>query len=109
MLKQEFDFYTKKFDTAMKEKMLMKLEKDRVAAKVDNLKVGLGNRDTEDLEFKSSMNQLDLANRLAQKTEQNFEKIEKVEEDKPEQNPAMGLMARTEPKSEIELRTEEEK
>ena len=41
MLKQEFDFYTKKFDTAMKEKMLMKLEKDRVAAKVDNLKVEL--------------------------------------------------------------------
>jgi hypothetical protein len=80
-----------------------------VMGKVDNLKVGLGNRDTEDLEFKSSMNQLDLANRLAQKTEQDFEKIEKVEEDKPEQNPAMGLMARTEPKSEIELGTEEEK
>lgn len=36
-LQDEFDGYSKKYETAMKEKMLIKLEKDRLQAKVDSL------------------------------------------------------------------------
>jgi hypothetical protein len=33
--------YSAKYETALKEKMLMKLEKDRLSAKVENLQMGL--------------------------------------------------------------------
>lgn len=36
-LQSEFDSYSMKYEIALKEKMLMKLEKDRLIAKVDNL------------------------------------------------------------------------
>ena len=36
-----FDGLRNKYDAAVKEKMLMKLEKDRLIAKVDNLEVTL--------------------------------------------------------------------
>jgi hypothetical protein len=35
----EFDLYSNKYEVAVKEKMLMKLEKDRLIAKVDNLEM----------------------------------------------------------------------
>ena len=37
----EFDEITKKYETAMKEKMLIKLEKERLSAKVDSLESSL--------------------------------------------------------------------
>ena len=40
-LESEFNLYSAKFESAMKEKMLMKLERDRLSAKVDNLEMGL--------------------------------------------------------------------
>lgn len=36
-LQAEFDTYSHKYEVALKEKMLMKLEKDRLVAKVENL------------------------------------------------------------------------
>lgn len=36
-LQEEFDLYSGKYEVALKEKMLMKLEKERLVAKVDNL------------------------------------------------------------------------
>ena len=40
-LQAEYDLYSGKYEAAMKEKMLMKLEKDRLIAKVENLEVTL--------------------------------------------------------------------
>ena len=40
-LQDEYELYSGKYEAAMKEKMLMKLEKDRLIAKVDNLEVTL--------------------------------------------------------------------
>ena len=40
-LEAEFELYSNKYEVAMKEKMLMKLEKDRLIAKVDNLELSL--------------------------------------------------------------------
>ena len=40
-MQAEFDLYSGKYEAAMKEKMLMKLEKDRLIAKVENLDVTL--------------------------------------------------------------------
>lgn len=40
-LQNEFNTYSGKYEIAMKEKMLMKLERDRLVAKVDNLELGL--------------------------------------------------------------------
>lgn len=37
----EYDGLSQKYESAMKEKMLMKLEKDRLIAKVENLEIGL--------------------------------------------------------------------
>ena len=36
-----FDQLSTKYDTAVKEKMLMKLEKDRLIAKVENLELSM--------------------------------------------------------------------
>lgn len=38
---KEYEMYSAKYEAAMKEKMLMKLEKDRLIAKVENLEVTL--------------------------------------------------------------------
>jgi len=38
----EFDHLSSKYENTIKEKMLMKLEKDRLAAKLDNLQSNLG-------------------------------------------------------------------
>lgn len=38
-LTAEFDLFSHKYEVALKEKMLMKLEKDRLVAKVDNLEL----------------------------------------------------------------------
>ena len=40
-LQDEFDLYSNKYETSLKEKMLMKLEKDRLNAKVDSLQASL--------------------------------------------------------------------
>jgi hypothetical protein len=40
-LQEELDLYANKYEAALKEKMLMKLEKDRLKAKVDNLEYNL--------------------------------------------------------------------
>ena len=40
-LQEELDLYANKYEAALKEKMLMKLEKDRLKAKVDNLEFNL--------------------------------------------------------------------
>jgi len=40
-LESEYELYANKYEVAMKEKMLMKLEKDRLIAKVDNLELSL--------------------------------------------------------------------
>jgi hypothetical protein len=40
-LQDELDLYTSKYEVALKEKMLMKLEKDRLVAKVENLQMSL--------------------------------------------------------------------
>jgi hypothetical protein len=40
-LEAEYELYANKYEVAMKEKMLMKLEKDRLIAKVDNLELSL--------------------------------------------------------------------
>jgi hypothetical protein len=37
MLQNELSAYSAKYEIAMKEKMLMKLERDRLKAKLDNL------------------------------------------------------------------------
>lgn len=40
-LQEEFDLYSQKYEVALKEKMLMKLEKDRLTAKVESLDLAL--------------------------------------------------------------------
>jgi len=40
-LQEELDLYAYKYEAALKEKMLMKLEKDRLKAKVDNLEFNM--------------------------------------------------------------------
>lgn len=40
-LQEEFDLYSQKYEVALKEKMLMKLEKDRLTAKVESLDLSL--------------------------------------------------------------------
>lgn len=40
-LKSKYDGYESKFNLANKEKMLMRLEKDRIIAKVDNLELSM--------------------------------------------------------------------
>ncbi len=40
-MQEELDLYTSKYEVALKEKMLMKLEKDRLVAKVENLQMSL--------------------------------------------------------------------
>ena len=59
---------------------------------VKNLKLELGNRDSQDMEFKSNMNRLALANKLSESTQSQFENIKEVEEEKP----SMGLMSKPE-------------
>jgi len=44
----EFDLYSHKYEVALKEKMLMKLEKDRLVAKVENLEMSLKQNNEED-------------------------------------------------------------
>jgi len=39
--------YTTKYEVSLKEKMLMKLEKDRLTAKVDNLELTIKQNDDE--------------------------------------------------------------
>lgn len=46
--------YSAKYETALKEKMLMKLEKDRLSAKVENLQMGLKQQNDESQELKTS-------------------------------------------------------
>jgi len=41
------DLYAQKYEAALKEKMLMKLEKDRLKAKVDNLEFNLRQMEEE--------------------------------------------------------------
>ena len=65
---------------------------------VKNLKLELGNRDSQGMEFKSNMNRLALSNRLSQRTESQLEDIKEIEETKQ----PMGLMARPEIKIEEE-------
>lgn len=43
----ELDMYTTKYEVSLKEKMLMKLEKDRLTAKVDNLELTIKQNDDE--------------------------------------------------------------
>ena len=55
-----FQTLTQKYDTVMKEKMIMKLEKERLVAKVDNLEKSLvqleeGTEDREKTELKSKL------------------------------------------------------
>lgn len=59
---------------------------------VKNLKLELGNRDSQDMEFKSNMNRLALSNRLSETTETQFKNIKEVEEKKP----SMSLMSKPE-------------
>lgn len=48
----EFDQLSSKYENAIKEKMLMKLEKDRLAAKLENLQSNLGQiKDNDGNEF----------------------------------------------------------
>ena len=46
-LQAELDLYANKYESALKEKMLMKLEKDRLKAKVDNLEFNLRQMEEE--------------------------------------------------------------
>ena len=55
-----FQTYTQKYDTVMKEKMIMKLEKERLVAKVENLEKSLlqleeGTEDKDKTELKSKL------------------------------------------------------
>lgn len=43
-----FDEYTRKYESIMKEKMIMKLEKERLQAKVDNLEKSLAQLEEND-------------------------------------------------------------
>ena len=50
----EFDQLSSKYENTIKEKMLMKLEKDRLAAKLENLKTNLGQiKENEGAEFEA--------------------------------------------------------
>lgn len=40
-LQEEFDLYSGKYEVALKEKMLLKLEKDRLVAKVENMELSV--------------------------------------------------------------------
>ena len=40
-MQTEYDTYSSKYEAAVKEKMLMRLEKDRLIAKVENLEISL--------------------------------------------------------------------
>ena len=46
-LQGELDLFANKYEAALKEKMLMKLEKDRLKAKVDNLEFNLRQMEEE--------------------------------------------------------------
>jgi hypothetical protein len=40
-LQAEFELYSNKYEVALKEKMLLKLEKDRLVAKVENMEISV--------------------------------------------------------------------
>lgn len=44
-MQSEFDNLSSKYESIVKEKMLMKLEKDRLIAKVDNLELSISQDD----------------------------------------------------------------
>jgi len=56
-LQQEFEMYSHKYEIALKEKMLMKLEKDRLIAKVDNLEMSM-RQNNEDIENDGKQSQI---------------------------------------------------